>query len=195
MKFHPKRAVAVAAAVIMGFGTLIAAGPAQAASASNYAHSSATAWHHNSFDVAFQVRQMNSDSINAYNDAEATSSKCNGCRSVAIAFQIVADSRVADYVNAGNYASAVNYQCDNCHTLGIAYQFVMAKPTVLDWYDRGRLYRVEHDLMMLRWSTASVDSVARQVESLAGQVVSILAHAGSHSGYWPIVHRYISLHH
>jgi len=195
MKFHPKRAVAVAAAVIMGFGTLVAGGTAQAASASNYAHSSATTWHHNSFDVAFQVRQMNSDSINAYNDADAVSTKCNGCRSVAIAFQIVADSKSADSVNVGNFASAVNNQCANCQTLGIAYQFVMAKPTALDWYDRVKLYRVEHDLMMLRWSNAPVASVAGQVESLAGQVAGILANAGSHHGYWPIVHRYITWHH
>ena len=194
MKFHPKRAVAVAAAVIMGFGTLIAGGAAQAASASNYAHSSATSWHHNSFDVAFQVRQMYSDSINASNDASAVSKKCDGCRSVAIAFQIVADAKSADYVNADNYASAVNVECANCQTLGIAYQFVMAKPTMLDFYDRGKLYRVEHDLLMLRWSTAPVSTIASKVESLAGQVATILANAGTHNGYWPLVHRYITWH-
>jgi hypothetical protein len=194
MKFHPKRAVAAAAAVIMGFGALIAAGPAQAASASNYASSSANSWHRNSFDVAFQVRQMYSDSINASNDANAVSKNCNGCRSVAIAFQIVADSKSADYVNADNYASAVNVNCANCQTLGIAYQFVMDKPTMLDWYDRGKLYRVEHDLLMLRWSTAPVSTIAAKVESLAGQVSAILANAGTHNGYWPLVHRYITWH-
>jgi hypothetical protein len=194
MKLFPKRAVAVAAAVIVGFGAMIAGGTAQAASADNYASSYAHGWYKNSFDVAFQIRQMFSGSINAYNEADAVSKNCDGCRSVAIAFQIVADGRAASEVNAGNDASAVNVNCGNCTTVGIAYQFVMDKPTVLTWSDMGKLYQIEYKLYALRWSHASADSISAQVESLAGNVSTILANAGS-GGYWPLVHRYITWRH
>jgi hypothetical protein len=195
MHIHPKRALAVAAALITGFGALVTGGTAQAAVASNYAHSSANAWNKNSFDVAFQVRQLFSHSVNAYNQADASSKHCGGCRSVAIAFQIVADARTPEYIDAGNHASAVNEDCGGCQTLGVAYQFVMGKPTVLDWGDLAKLYRIDYQLEMLRWSHAPTDSVAGQVDALAGQVAAILANAGSGHGCWPLVHRYLTWHH
>lgn len=190
---HPKRMFAVATAMAVGFGTLLAGGTAQASSASNYAYSHATAWHHSSFDVAFQVRQTFSSSINAYNDADASSSNCTGCRSVAIAFQIVADGRVPNYVHAGNSADAVNTNCKYCQTLGVAYQFIIAKPVVLTWSDQAKLWRIDMQLWSLRWSHASTDSVAAQVQQLAGQTSQILANAGH--GYWPLVHRYLTWQH
>jgi hypothetical protein len=195
MKFHPKRAWAVAAAAIMGLSAVVAGGTAQAATASNYASSHATSWRHSSFDASFQVRQMFSNSVHAYNQADAVSSRCDGCRSVAIAFQIVADARTPGYVDTGNYATAVNEYCVNCQTLGVAYQFVMAKPTVLDLGDMAKLWQIDYKLQALRWSTASTSTVATQVDALAGKVSAILAHAGSGYGHWPIVRHYMSWHH
>lgn len=190
---HPRRAFAAMTALIIGFSTLLAGGVAQAASASNYAYSHATAWHHSSFDVAFQVRQMYSDSVYAYNDADARSSNCDGCRSVAIAFQIVADGRVPNYVDAGNYGSAVNYNCVNCQTLGVAYQFVIAKPVVLTWYEQVQLWGIDMRLWSLEWSSAPVDTVAGQVQQLADQASAILAQAGH--GYWPLVRHFVTWRH
>jgi hypothetical protein len=190
MKLRPKRLCAVAAAVVVGLGSMIAGGTAQADSASNYAHSSANSWHQNSFDVAFEVRQMFSGSVHAYNQADATSRNCAGCRSVAIAFQIVADARPPGHVHAGNFASAVNTKCVHCQTLGAAYQFIVAKPTLLSWQDMNRLYHIDYQLQLLRWSQAPASTVAGQVSALAGQVSSILAHAGH--GFWPQVHRYLT---
>ena len=190
---HFKRFTAVAAAVAVGFGTLLAGGTAEAASASNYAYSHATAGHHSSFDVAFQVRQEFSHSINAYNDADASSSNCTGCRSIAIAFQIVADGRVPSYVNAGNEADAVNINCTYCQTLGVAYQFVVAKPLVLTWNDRAKLWGIDMQLWSLRWSYAPTGTVAAQVQKLADETAQILANAGH--GYWPLVHRYLTWKH
>lgn len=187
---HPRRLFAAATAVIVALGTLLAGGTAQAASASNYAYSHATAGHRSSFDVAFQVRQMFSGSVNAYNEADASSSNCTGCRSVAIAFQIAADGRVPDYVDAGNYADAVNTNCANCQTLGVAYQFVVAKPLVLTWYDESRLWGIDMQLWALRWSHAPVDSVAAKVQQLADETAEILANAGN--GYWPLVRHFLT---
>lgn len=185
-----KRVFAVAAAAAVGFGTLLAGGTAEAASASNYAYSHASAGHRSSFDVAFQVRQMFSNSVDAYNQADASSSNCTGCRSVAIAFQIVADGRVPGYTSAGNSASAVNTNCSYCQTLGVAYQFVVAKPLVLTWYDQSKLWSIDMQLWSLQWSHASTDDVAARVQQLADQTSQILANAGH--GYWPIVHRYLT---
>lgn len=186
-----KRLSAVTAAVAVGFGTLLAGGTAEAASASNYANSHATAGHRSSFDVAFQVRQEFSNSINAYNDADASSSNCTGCRSIAIAFQIVADGRVPNYVNANNSADAVNINCTNCQTLGAAYQFVVAKPLVLTRLDRLELWGVDLQLWALRWSNAPTDQVAARVQHAADETAKILAAAG----YWPLVHHYLSWKH
>ena len=190
---RPRRIFALVAAVAVGFGTLLAGGTAEAASADNYAYSHATSWHRSSFDVAFQVRQMFSNSIDASNDADASSTNCNGCRSVAIAFQIVADGRVPNYTDAGNYASAVNTNCANCQTLGVAYQFVIAKPLVLTWYDQSKLWGIDAKLWSLQWSHASTDSVSAQVDQLANQTAQILASAGH--GYWPLVRHYMTWRH
>lgn len=193
MRIRPKRAAALVAAVVVGVSTLLAGGAAQAASASNYAHSNATGTHRHSFDVAFQVRQLFSSSIDASNVADADAGHCTGCHSVAIAFQIVADGKVPSYVNAGNYGSAVNVDCTDCQTLGIAYQFIMAKPTVLSWSDAAKLWHIDGQLWSLYWSNAPADQIAGQVEYLAGQVESILANAGH--GYWPLVRHYITWRH
>lgn len=193
MKFYPKRAIALAAALAVGAGTLIAGGTAEAASASNYASSHATSWHRSSFDVAFQVRQLFSNSVNAYNQADASSRHCDGCRSIAIAFQVVADGKTPGYVNAGNNASAVNTDCVNCQTLGVAYQFVLAKPVVLTWYDQSRLWSIDYRLWALQWSHAPTGTVSAQVQGLADQVSSILANAGH--GYWPQVRHYTTWEH
>lgn len=192
MKFHPKRALAVAVAAVVGIVPLVAGGAAQASTADNYAHSHATSHHRSSVDVAFQVRQMFSNSVNAYNDADASSAHCTGCRSISIAFQIVTDAKPPKYVNAGNYASAVNTDCVSCDTLGIAYQFVVAKPTLLSYSDMAKLWRIDGQLQALRWSHAPSSTVAGQVDALAGQVSNILANAGH--GFWPLVHRYLALH-
>jgi len=136
---------------------------------------------------------MFSGSVDAYNEADASSSNCTGCRSVAIAFQIVADGRVPSYVNVGNNASAVNTDCVNCQTLGVAYQFVIAKPLVLTWYDRSRLWAIDMKLWSLQWSYASPDYVANRVQQLADETSQILANAGH--GYWPLVHRYLTWRH
>lgn len=193
MKLRPKRAVALVAAVVMGVSTLVAGGTAQAASASNYAHSNATAHHPHAFDVSFQVRQLFSSSINASNLADADSSHCTGCHSVAIAFQIIADGKVPSTVNVANYGSAVNVDCASCQTLGIAFQFVEAKPTVLSWSDSMKLWRIDGQLWSLYWSNAPADQIAGQVDYLAGQVESILANAGH--GYWPVVRHFVTWRH
>jgi len=193
MKLRPKRAVTLVAAVAMGLSTLIAGGTAQAASASNYAHSSASAHHPHAFDVSFQVRQLFSNSINASNVADADASRCAGCHSVAIAFQIIADGTVPSSVNADNFGSAVNVDCADCQTLGVAYQFIMAKPTVLSWSDELKLWHINKQLWSLYWSNAPADQIAGQVNDLAGQVESILADAGH--GYWPLVHHFMTLRH
>lgn len=193
MRIRPKRAAALVAAVVAAVSTLLVGGTAQAASASNYAHSSATNSHRHSFDVAFQVRQLFSSSIDASNVADANSSHCTGCHSVAIAFQIVADGKVPTSVDAGNYGSAVNVDCADCQTLGIAYQFIVAKPTVLSWSDAAKLWHIDVQLWSLYWSNAPVNQIAGQVEYLAGQVESILANAGH--GYWPLVRHFITWRH
>lgn len=187
MQLHSKRAVAVVAAMVAGGSALITGGTAQAATAVNYAHSHATAWDRESFDVAFKVRQVFTSHIHAANVAAASSTYCHGCRSFAIAFEIVADGKVPVSVDAHNHGSAVNVHCDSCQTAGIAYQFILAKPTVLSGMDEAQLWAIDARLWALEMSNGSATQIAGEVQKLAGETASILRNAGH--GDWPVVHR------
>jgi len=65
---------------------------------------------------------------------------------------------------------------------------------MLSWYDMSALYRIDFKLQALRWSHSSVTDVAGQVETYAGDVAGILAHAGSDGWHWPLVRHYITWH-
>lgn len=192
MQLRSKRAVAVVAAMVAGGSALIAGGTAQAATAVNYAHSHASGWDHDSFDVAFKIRHTHSEHIEAANIADADSRDCHGCRSVAIAFEIVVDGRAPVVVDAYNHGSAVNVDCDHCQTLGIAYQFIVAKPTELSGDDQAHLWGIERELWSLEWSDAPADQLAAKVKDLADQTADILANAGQ--GYRPVVHDDVTWH-
>lgn len=192
MQLRSKRAVAVVAAMVAGGGALITGGTAQAATAVNHAYSHASGWDPDSFNVAFKIRHTHSEHIEAANIADADATHCSGCRSVAIAFEIVVDERAPIVVDAYNHGSAVNADCDHCQTVGIAYQFIVGKPIELSGEDEGRLWGIERQLWSLEWSDASGDQIAAKVKQLAGQTADILANAGQ--GDQPVVHDDVDMH-
>ena len=79
------------------------------------------------YDVAFALVWANGDRVVNTNEAYAFAS-CTGCRTVAVAFQIVLVLGQANLVVPQNLAGAVNYSCVECVTYALATQLVVTLP-------------------------------------------------------------------
>ncbi|MFZ5870110.1 MAG: hypothetical protein ACOYXW_06250 [Actinomycetota bacterium] len=82
------------------------------------------------YDVAFALVWATDGSATNANEAYALAS-CTGCRTVAVAFQVVLVVGQANVVVPENYAVAVNYGCLQCVTAAIATQLVLTLPEQL----------------------------------------------------------------
>jgi putative peptide zinc metalloprotease protein len=71
------------------------------------------------------------DTVLNTNEAYALAS-CDGCRTVAVAFQVVLVVGSADVVVPQNLSAAVNYACVECVTFALAQQLVVTVPEALD---------------------------------------------------------------
>lgn len=66
-----------------------------------------------------------SDTVDNQNAAAATSANCTGCRTVAVAVQVVLAENSPSVVTPGNLALAINLNCTSCETAAFAYQYVI----------------------------------------------------------------------
>lgn len=83
------------------------------------------------YDVAFALVWADDDTVLNTNEAYALAS-CAGCRTVAVAFQVVLVVGSADVVVPQNLSGAVNYACVECVTTAVARQLVVSVPEALD---------------------------------------------------------------
>lgn len=98
-----------------------------------------------------QIAYDPADTVANQNIAIARSSDCVGCRTVAVAMQIVVvESSPSDF-EPGNAATATNGGCDNCQTYAFAFQHFIQPGRVV--YLSGS---AQQDLAQLR---AQVDEV------------------------------------
>jgi len=104
-------------------------------------------------DLALGMRENATDVVDEHNSAYAHST-CDGCRSVAIAFQVVVVQRRPSTVTPENVALALNEGCTGCSSLAIAHQFVVGKgePARLTARGRKQLLAVGDDLLRLERS-------------------------------------------
>jgi putative peptide zinc metalloprotease protein len=79
------------------------------------------------YDVAFALVWADEDTVVNANEAYAIAS-CTGCRTVAVAFQVVLVVGQADIVVPENVGVAVNYACVACVTQALATQLVVTLP-------------------------------------------------------------------
>jgi putative peptide zinc metalloprotease protein len=105
------------------------------------------------FDLALGMRENDTDLVDESNSALAHST-CDGCRTVAIAFQVVIVQGRPSTVIPDNAAIAVNEGCTGCSALALAYQFVVGKgePTTITSRGRKQLAAVGDDLLRLERS-------------------------------------------
>ena len=121
------------------------------------------------------VHHTDADRVTARNTAVAYAA-CDGCRAVALSFQVVlADGRPAD-VDAQNLAVALNDHCRRCETLAVAYQVVVASPgrTRLSEVGRVGLQYVEVRLRGLARSGKPLPEIRREADRLMRIVQEIV---------------------
>jgi putative peptide zinc metalloprotease protein len=83
------------------------------------------------YSVSFSLVWADGDTAVNRNEAYALAS-CTGCRTVAVAFQVVLLVGDVDVVVPQNLSAAVNYGCVQCVTYALATQLVVSLPDRLD---------------------------------------------------------------
>lgn len=133
---------------------------------SNSAYAQPSASQPSVFDMAFGLRENDGELVDESNTATAYST-CDGCRAIAIAFQVVIVQGKPGTVVPENVALAVNEGCDGCSSLAIAHQFVVGRgePARITKRGRGELTDVSEDMLRVernyrRYTNAEIESRA-----------------------------------
>lgn len=126
--------------------------------------------------VKFQLEQSSASTVNATNEATATTSNCRDCGAIAIGFQVVlVSSRNLSTVNAVNTADATSTNCTKCTTLAAAYQIVdAAGPQRLTYQQEAGLAQIRAELQSLQYSWLDADQIQSKADALANEAVSLL---------------------
>jgi hypothetical protein len=155
----------------------------------NHATAEPTADNPSVFDLALGYRENATDVVDEANDAFAHST-CDGCRAVALAYQVVIVQGTPSQVTPANVAVALNENCTGCSSLALAYQFVVGKgePARITSSGRKQLFAVGDDLLRLeRDYTQFTDAeIQTRADADAAKIKSILnaelvpVHPGAH---------------
>ncbi|MEA2192952.1 MAG: putative peptide zinc metalloprotease protein [Solirubrobacteraceae bacterium] len=129
------------------------------------------------FDMAFGMRENDTDVVDEQNTATAYAN-CDDCRAVAIAFQIVIVQSRPSTITPLNLALAVNEGCSGCKALAIADQFVVGKgePARLTSRGRSQLLAVADSLLAIEKSYRKLTNaeIEARTASAADKVRAIL---------------------
>ena len=127
------------------------------------------------FRLAFSIRRVAGDVVDNTNAAVAYSN-CEGCKSVAIAVQIVLVTGNPSVVTPTNLALAVNYECTLCETFAAAYQFVIGGNGQLTFTPEGlrELNAIRHELGRLKKEDLSTAELKARVDELMNRLKSVL---------------------
>jgi putative peptide zinc metalloprotease protein len=125
------------------------------------------------YDVAFALVWADGDTVLNRNEAYALAS-CTGCRTVAVAFQVVLLVGSVDVVVPQNISAAVNYACLECVTYALATQLVVSLPGPLSDAAAAQLAEVWADLRAFGEQIEGVP-LAELRERLTGFEEQILA--------------------
>ena len=127
------------------------------------------------FKVSFRIVRTSSDVVDESNIAFAFSS-CEGCETVAIAFQVVLVGGTPSIVIPENYAIALNFECTSCETLASAYQFVLGTDGQVHFSAEGNrlLAEIRMGLREIASSEMTLDEMQAQLDLLAGDLRTVL---------------------
>ncbi|MCV2487932.1 hypothetical protein OF117_01035 [Geodermatophilus sp. YIM 151500] len=106
------------------------------------------------YDVSFSLVWVDDETALNRNEAFAAAS-CRGCRTVAVAFQVVLLVGSVDVVVPQNLATAVNYACVECVTTALATQLVLTVDRPVDESGRQELAAIWAELGELSRTVAT----------------------------------------
>ena len=120
--------------------------------------------------------QTRARSVTATNAAVAYTA-CDGCRAVALSFQVVIADGSPKNLDVGNLALAMNENCTGCESVAVAFQVVLAsdRRLVLSHEGRHELNDLRRELKALARSDLPVAEIQRAAESMMSQVADVLA--------------------
>lgn len=159
---------------LVGFGVL--ASPANAAYGDNFVQAEATVGRVVDERSNVMVVANSTDVVDNGNLAEAYSHDCTGCRSVAVAFQVILVPGNPHTVTPGNLASAANVRCTGCTAIAIAKQYLIYSHGARS-IDRDAQEEVEHiarDVRRIATSGASYDVMNAQLTPLYDRLVRVV---------------------
>jgi putative peptide zinc metalloprotease protein len=129
------------------------------------------------FRLAFAVKRVTDGTVvDATNEAVAYSS-CTGCRSVAIAIEVVLVENDPSVITPQNLAVSLNYQCSLCDSFAFAAQFVVSTGGPVRFTPEGLrqlrdLVKQLHDLRKEDLSDAQLDARLKTITASIGEVLS-----------------------
>jgi hypothetical protein len=120
--------------------------------------------------------QTRADQVTATNAAVAYTA-CDGCRAVALSFQVVVADGAPTSLDVGNLALAMNENCTGCESVAVAFQVVLAsdRRLVLTQTGRQELADLRTQLRGLARSDLPVMEIESQAQSLMAGVADVLA--------------------
>ena len=116
------------------------------------------------------------DTVANQNIASATGNDCNGCRTVAVAMQlVVVEGSPSTFVPA-NAAVAANGSCTNCQTFSFAYQYVVQPGRVvyLGATAQQQLLTLRQQADAIASSNESYDDMKVELDTVFGQFVQVV---------------------
>ena len=122
------------------------------------------------------VHQTRAKSVTATNAAVAYAA-CDGCRAVALSFQVVIADGAPTVLDVGNLALAMNENCTGCESVAVAFQVVLASDRRLVLTNEGRqeLNDLRQQLKSLARSDLPVAEIQSTAESMMTGVANVLA--------------------
>ena len=127
------------------------------------------------FRFAFEIRRVAGEVVDNQNVAVSYAS-CTGCRTLAIAIQIVIVTGSPGTVTPVNAAIALNENCTLCETFASAYQFVIggSGPLRLTGEGQSRIRHIANEVRELGRSDLPIDEIQARLDELMAELKHVL---------------------
>jgi hypothetical protein len=130
---------------------------------------------------AFKITRSNGDDVLESNGAAAVS-RCERCRTAAVAFQVLIATGPATNVAPNNLAIAFNEGCTSCATYAGAFQLIVTPRTQMHFTEAGNaeIDRIRNELIAIVRSASfgpdpvEIDAFNAEVDALFDQLVAIV---------------------
>ena len=126
--------------------------------------------------VGLDYHQTDADHVTATNLAAAHAT-CDGCRAVALSFQVVVADGGPTSLDLANLALALNEGCTGCESLAVAYQLVLATDdgAWLSGAGHRELAQLRRELRALARSDAPLEEIQARAEGLMADVTAAVS--------------------